>query len=65
MVNTQESTMVKREQTSINIDPNIWKEVRKTAIDEGISATDFFERALINELEKTKSNKQRIRPHTT
>ena len=41
---------LKRESTSINIDPELWREVRKTAIDMDISATDFFEQALREKL---------------
>jgi hypothetical protein len=42
--------MVKREPTSLNIDPDLWREVRKTAIDLGITATEFFEQALREKL---------------
>jgi hypothetical protein len=44
----------KRESTSINIDPELWREVRKTAIDMDISATDFFEQALREKLAAVK-----------
>ena len=33
---------VKRESTSVNIDPELWREVRHTAIDLDISATRLF-----------------------
>ena len=46
--------MVKREPTSLNIDPELWREVRKTAIDMGITATEFFEQALREKLAKVK-----------
>jgi hypothetical protein len=42
--------MVKREPTSLNVDPELWRQVRKTAIDMGITATEFFEQALIEKL---------------
>jgi hypothetical protein len=44
--------MVKREPTSLNIDPELWREVRKTAIDLGITATELFEQALREKLTK-------------
>ena len=46
--------VVKREPTSINVDPELWKEVKKTAIDLGITATDFLEQALKEKLAKRK-----------
>lgn len=46
--------MVKRESTSINVDPQLWKEVKKTAIDLGITTTRFFEEALKEKLAKHK-----------
>jgi hypothetical protein len=54
MVGSSTSTlqMVKREPTSLNIDPDLWREVRKTAIDMGITATEFFEQALREKLAK-------------
>ncbi len=54
MVGSSTSTlqMVKREPTSLNIDPELWREVRKTAIDMGITATEFFEQALREKLAK-------------
>ena len=58
MVNTEVPEIrVKRESTSINIDPDLWREVRHAAIDLGISATDFFEQALKEKLSKVKSKK--------
>jgi hypothetical protein len=52
MVASSSSTlqMVKREPTSLNIDPELWRQVRKTAIDMGITATEFFEQALREKL---------------
>ena len=46
--------MGKRGPTSINIDQELWKEVKKTAIDLGITATDFLEQALKEKLAKRK-----------
>ncbi|HEX7256952.1 MAG TPA: hypothetical protein VF242_02735 [Nitrososphaeraceae archaeon] len=41
--------------TSINIDQELWKEVKKAAaIDLGITATDFLEQALREKLSKRK-----------
>jgi hypothetical protein len=46
--------MAKRGPTSINIDQELWKEVKKTAIDLGITATEFLEQALREKLAKRK-----------
>jgi hypothetical protein len=51
--------MGKREPTSMNIDSNLWKEVRKTAIDKGITATEFFEQALREKLAKDKGGSKK------
>jgi hypothetical protein len=56
---TTELPDLKRESTSINIDPDLWKEVRKAAIDMGISATDFFEEALRRELTRVKGREKK------
>jgi hypothetical protein len=56
---TTELPDLKRESTSINIDPDLWKEVRKAAIDMGISATDFFEEALRRELARIKGREKK------
>ena len=53
-----DSDPTERESTSINIDPELWREVRKTAIDMGISAKDFFEQVLKEKLAKVKSKKR-------
>ena len=53
--NTEENViMVKREPTSINIDPDLWKQVKKAAIDQDITATEFFEQALKEKLARKK-----------
>ena len=44
----------KRGPTSINIDQELWKEVKKAAIDLGITATEFLEQALKEKLAKRK-----------
>lgn len=57
MINTniQENViMVKRESTSINVDPDLWKQVKKKAIDLDITTTEFFEQALREKLAKSK-----------
>ena len=46
--------VVKRGPTSINIDSELWKDVKKKAIDLGITATEFLEEALREKLAKTK-----------
>lgn len=53
--------MVKREPTSLNIDPELWRQVRKTAIDMGITATEFFEEALRRELTRVKMSKEKFK----
>lgn len=42
----------KRESTTIWIDPTLWKRVRIWAIQNGTSATWFFEKALVEKLER-------------
>ena len=49
-----ELDVAKRGPTSINIDLELWKEVKKAAIDEGITATEFLELALRDRLTKFK-----------
>jgi hypothetical protein len=44
--------MVKREPTSINVNPELWKQAKIEAIKRGITVTDLFETALMNELKK-------------
>lgn len=51
---TGQIDMPKRGPTSINIDLELWKEVKKAAIDEGVTATEFLEDALRNKLVKRK-----------
>ena len=53
MVNI-ESVEMKREPTSVNIDPELWREVKHAAIDLNMSATDFFEEALRRELARVR-----------
>ena len=49
---TSQLDVVKRGPTSINIDVELWKEIKELAIDEGESATEFLEKALGIELKK-------------
>jgi hypothetical protein len=58
MVST-EITEMGREKTSINIDQELWREIRKTAIDLDMSATDFIEQAARKELARAKKEKNR------
>ena len=51
---TSQMIVVKRGPTSINIDLELWKEVKKAAIDLGITATEFLEGALREKLAKIK-----------
>ena len=49
--------MAKRESTSLNIDPELWKKAKITAITNEMTLTDLVEKALnecITELEKGK-----------
>jgi hypothetical protein len=55
---TSQFDMAKRGPTSINIDLELWKEVKKAAIDEGITATEFLEGALRDRLAKSKPSKK-------
>ena len=48
--------VAKRGPTSINIDQELWKEVKKAAIDLGITATDFLEQALREKLAKRRNS---------
>jgi hypothetical protein len=52
-----DSELAKRGPTSINVDLELWKSVRKAAIDEGITATEFLEEALKDRLAKIKTKK--------
>jgi ribbon-helix-helix CopG family protein len=54
---TSELDVTKRGPTSINVDLELWKEVKKAAIDEGVTATEFLEEALKDRLAKTKAKK--------
>jgi hypothetical protein len=45
-------SMVKREPTSINVDPELWKDAKIEAIKRGITVTDLFEESLRKELGK-------------
>jgi hypothetical protein len=47
--------MVKRDPTSLNIDSELWREVKKMAVDNGVTATEYIERALREKLSKDKS----------
>lgn len=46
--------VMKREPTSINVDPELWREVKHAAIDQGEAVSDLFDRALRNELTRIK-----------
>lgn len=40
--------------SAMNIDEELWRQVRKAAIDKGISARDYFEEALREKLQRDK-----------
>jgi hypothetical protein len=50
----QETEMKQQKSTSIAVDPAIWREVKKTAVDLDISATKFLEQALTEKLSRVK-----------
>jgi hypothetical protein len=54
--------MVKRGPTSVNIDLELWKEIKKLAIDEGETATEFLEQALRDRVAKLRHQKERFKP---
>ena len=54
---TSELDVAKRGPTSVNIDLELWKQVKKAEIDEGVTATEFLEEALKDRLAKTKPKK--------
>lgn len=60
MIDTK-TDMVKREPTSLNIDPELWREVKIMAINMGITATDFFEDALRDKLAKERLARERFK----
>lgn len=41
-----------KETTSIKIDPELWKEAKKFAIDKGITVSDLLEEALKDKIKK-------------
>ncbi|MEM1946388.1 MAG: ribbon-helix-helix protein, CopG family [Candidatus Caldarchaeum sp.] len=47
--------MPQRQPTSIKIDPEVWKEAKKHAIDKGETVSELIERLLREELGKKKS----------
>jgi hypothetical protein len=59
MIYTKQETELKREPTSLNIDPELWREVRKMAIDKDITATEYFEQALREKLVKDKAGSRK------
>jgi hypothetical protein len=54
VVTTRKGNSGKKTPTSINIDEDLWRQVRKAAIDKGITARDFFEAALREKLARDK-----------
>jgi hypothetical protein len=44
--------MAKREPTSINVDPELWKDAKIEAIKRGITVTELFEDSLRKEIGK-------------
>jgi len=49
--------MPQRQPTSIKIDPEVWKEAKKHAIDKGVTIGELIERLLREEIGKKKSSK--------
>ena len=54
---TEEKTKVVRKTTSIKINPDLWKEVKKYCIDKDMDISDMLENPLRKEL-KTAKGKQ-------
>jgi hypothetical protein len=50
---TVEVELVKRDPTSLNIDSELWREVKNMAIDKGVTA-EYLEQALREKLSKDK-----------
>ncbi len=46
--------MSERKVTSIKVDPELWKEVKKHCIDKGIDISDYLENLIKKELSKSK-----------
>lgn len=46
-----------RKTTSLKIDPELWKEVKKYCIDKGVNISDWMEMLINGELKKKKKNK--------
>jgi predicted transcriptional regulator len=44
---------MKRRTTSIKVDPELWKEFKKLAIDRGTTASDLIERFIRDELHRS------------
>jgi hypothetical protein len=56
---TTEITDMKREPTSINVDPELWREVKHAVIDLDMNITEFFDQALRNELARVKGSRKK------
>ena len=52
MVEKNVDSQIKRYSTSIKIDPELWKEAKKTAIDTGITVSELIEKAIKEWLKK-------------
>lgn len=50
--------MAEKQTTSIKIDPELWKEAKKHAIDRGITLTDLIQELLTKELNENKPKKR-------
>lgn len=46
--------MNEKKTTSIKVDPDLWKEVKKYCIDKGIDVSDFLEDMIRKEINKNK-----------
>ncbi|MGH2612607.1 MAG: hypothetical protein ACRDFB_06105 [Rhabdochlamydiaceae bacterium] len=49
--------MVKRESTSLNVDPEVWKKAKIEAITQGITLTELVESAIMELLTKKKEKR--------
>ena len=60
-MDTQEKEAVKRETTSIKIDPDLWKEAKIEAIRRDMELSELVEVALKQELRRPSINSPRVR----
>jgi len=55
LCNSKLETMAQRSTTSIKVDPELWREFRKYAIDKGKTVSELIEEFIKGELRKEKA----------